>query len=633
MIRRQFLMLCVASVFCLVMLGVFSRSCSAAISSPTTTIVACSGWAPLTATIGAPTPITQGTEKSEEEKLLDKIARIRPGGYLSILKLGLITFVFLFWVWWVDWINRDALQVGEKLKMPPEFWNPVIVLSFLIGFAIVMLVPFFWAGYPVFVLAALLPPILYTFTRRSRIKSDKSAASAVKNKGKTDNIVVIEEELPQDEGAEVFFSTGGSDSNEKQARLIRARQSPEFPTLKNLMFDAQFKRAEQIMFDCGRDGAKVRILVDGIWHPFPPMDREMSDGVVHSIKALAGLNITDRRSSQTGSFDAKSDYGKANLHVRIQGVPTGERILLKVIEAKKEIMKLDELGMFPGMVQPLCESMNNPGITIISAPAGHGLTSSWQGAIASSDRLTRDISGFYKPDETETDIENIMPKPYDPAKGETSIESLKKILLAQPDAIVVPEVDDSATMDLLVLQANTQQRAIILRAQASSAAEAFLKMYAKSNDRGEFLKAARTATCQRLLRRLCPKCRVEVRVQPQMIQKLGGDPKRQGSVFNQYQLPPPAQRVDEQGNPIEFPPCETCGGIGFIGRIAVFELLKLDDRLREFIRKQPQAAAIEAAAVKLGKKSLTQQAYELVLLGVTSLAEVQRIFKPPQKKA
>ena len=633
MIRRQFLMLCVASVFCLVMLGVFSRSCSAAISSPTTTIVACSGWAPLTATIGAPTPITQGTEKSEEEKLLDKIARIRPGGYLSILKLGLITFVFLFWVWWVDWINRDALQVGEKLKMPPEFWNPVIVLSFLIGFAIVMLVPFFWAGYPVFVLAALLPPILYTFTRRSRIKSDKSAASAVKNKGKTDNIVVIEEELPQDEGAEVFFSTGGSDSNEKQARLIRARQSPEFPTLKNLMFDAQFKRAEQIMFDCGRDGAKVRILVDGIWHPFPPMDREMSDGVVHSIKALAGLNITDRRSSQTGSFDAKSDYGKANLHVRTQGVPTGERILLKVIEAKKEIMKLDELGMFPGMVQPLCESMNNPGITIISAPAGHGLTSSWQGAIASSDRLTRDISGFYKPDETETDIENIMPKPYDPAKGETSIESLKKILLAQPDAIVVPEVDDSATMDLLVLQANTQQRAIILRAQASSAAEAFLKMYAKSNDRGEFLKAARTATCQRLLRRLCPKCRVEVRVQPQMIQKLGGDPKRQGSVFNQYQLPPPAQRVDEQGNPIEFPPCETCGGIGFIGRIAVFELLKLDDRLREFIRKQPQAAAIEAAAVKLGKKSLTQQAYELVLLGVTSLAEVQRIFKPPQKKA
>jgi hypothetical protein len=305
MIRRQFLMLCVASVFCLVMLGVFSRSCSAAISSPTTTIVACSGWAPLTATIGAPTPITQGTEKSEEEKLLDKIARIRPGGYLSILKLGLITFVFLFWVWWVDWINRDALQVGEKLKMPPEFWNPVIVLSFLIGFAIVMLVPFFWAGYPVFVLAALLPPILYTFTRRSRIKSDKSAASAVKNKGKTDNIVVIEEELPQDEGAEVFFSTGGSDSNEKQARLIRARQSPEFPTLKNLMFDAQFKRAEQIMFDCGRDGAKVRILVDGIWHPFPPMDREMSDGVVHSIKALAGLNITDRRSREVGLWKSK----------------------------------------------------------------------------------------------------------------------------------------------------------------------------------------------------------------------------------------------------------------------------------------------------------------------------------------
>jgi len=118
-----------------------------------------------------------------------------------------------------------------------------------------------------------------------------------------------------------------------------------------------------------------------------------------------------------------------------------------------------------------------------------------------------------------------------------------------------------------------------------------------------------------------------------MIQKLGGNPKQQRTLFTQYKLPPPEQRIDEKGKPIEFPPCPTCGGLGYIGRIATFEVLQLDEQLRAVIRKQPQAAAIEAAAVKSGKLPLANQAYKLVLLGVTSLAEVQRIFNPPKKKS
>jgi len=344
------------------------------------------------------------------------------------------------------------------------------------------------------------------------------------------------------------------------------------------------------------------------------------------------LNPADRRTEQRGSFDIKSEFGKAKLAIRTQGVSTGERVFIDFVQTKKDIMRLDELGMFPGMVKKLSESLNTPGITIISAPATHGLTSSWQGAISSSDRLTRDCIGFYDENETESEIENIVPKPYNSAAGETSFESLQKVLLSQPDAIIIPTVADSETMDLLSHQANDEERAVIIRAQASSAAEAFLRTYATAKDRNAFLTAAKTVTCQRLVRRLCDDCRVQVRVKPQMIQKLGGNPKKQGSLYNQYKLPPPAQRVDEKGRPIEFPPCATCGGAGYIGRIAVFEILQLDDQLRAFIRKQPQAPAIEAAAVKLGKTPLANQAYKLVLLGVTSLAEVQSPLAPRKKR-
>ena len=637
MVRRYTWMLCVTTL-CLLSLGLFSTP---AIAVP--------------AMVPASTLRQEGddaevekddkdadksdSEKSEDgaegegEKTKAQGSTFKPDtGSLSFLKLGLIVLIFLPWVWYVDSINRDTLQFGDKTNLLPELWSPILVGSFLVGLLAVLFVPIFWAGFPFYAIAALVPPITYSFMRRSRA-SDDAVAKAIQSRRNAAGDEYVVEELPQDDGAEVAFSTGGADSTEKQGRLIRGRQSEEFPTVKNLIHDAQFKRAEQLMMDCGRDGARLRMLVDGVWHPAPPMEREMSDGVVTSIKDLAGLNPADRRSEQNGTLGVKSEFGKAKLDIRTQGVSTGERVFIQFVQAKKDIMRLDELGMFPDMVKKLSESLNTPGITIISAPAGHGLTSSWQGAIASSDRLTRDCVGFYDQDETESDLENIVPKPYNTAAGETSFESLQKILLSQPDAIIVPTVADSQTMDLLVQEANEQERAIITRAQASSAAEAFLRTYAISKDRNAFLTAAKTATCQRLVRRLCDDCRVQVRVKPEMIQKLGGNPKKQGSLFNQYKLPPPAQRVDEKGQPIEFPPCTTCGGAGYIGRIAVFEMLQLDDQLRAVIRKQPQPAAIEAAAVKLGKTPLINQAYKLVLLGVTSIAEVQRVFNPPKKRS
>ena len=116
-------------------------------------------------------------------------------------------------------------------------------------------------------------------------------------------------------------------------------------------------------------------------------------------------------------------------------------------------------------------------------------------------------------------------------------------------------------------------------------------------------------------------------MQPKVIAQLGGDPKQQSTIFNPWKLPPPEQRVDEKGKEIEFPPCETCGGLGYIGRIAVFEMISVNDELRQFIRKNPKAAPIEQEAVRLGKQPLASQAYRLVLLGVTSLAEAQRVLK------
>lgn len=549
----------------------------------------------------------------------------RPGGYLSWIKLLLIAGVFLIWVRMADWINRDSMKIGDRTKLVPEVWNPIVAFSFLVGFLVAISVPIFLAGFPVYVVLAWLPFTLYFFQRRGKLKSNPSIARQLTL---DPGDVPPPEALPQDGGAQVDFSPAGSDANQRQSNLIRARQTQGFIQLKELLLLTQFKRAEQVLMDYTRDSVSVRILVDGTWHALESMDRPTGDAVLASLKYLAGLNPVQRREKQSGQFSLKSEFGKSNMELVTQGVPTGERAQLKYIRSAQQVLTLSELGMFPEMVARIQTSLDKPGMSIISAPPGSGLTSSWQGALATADRLTRDCVGLIEENETETILENIVIHRYDESvAGKTQQDVLRAMLLTQPDMIAVPKIESAATLDLLTSQVLTQDRSVVFRTPAKSAAEAALRVYSLAGDRDQFLQALSNVTCQRLVRRLCDACKVEVQVQPKIIQQLGGDPNTQGTIFNQWKMPPPEQRVDEKGKPIEYPPCESCGGIGYIGRIAFFEMITFDDQLRQFMKKNPKIAPLEQAAVKLGKKPIAQQAYKLVLLGVTSLAEAQRVLK------
>ena len=547
-----------------------------------------------------------------------------PGGYLSWWKLLLIVVVFIFWVRMADWVNRDSMKIGKRTSMQSEFWSPMIAFPFLAGFILVISLPIFLAGLPIYLITAFMPVTVYFLIRRSRFKQNPNIKQYLKLKP---GEAPVAEALPQDEGVFIDFTPAGDTPNQKQGNLIRARQSDGFTGFKQLLALTQFKRAEQLQMEFTREGVSLRILVDGLWHPLDPIDRESGDAILSSMKNLAGLNAAERRALQTGSFRFKSDTGKAAITVVSKGVATGERVLMKYEISAKEALAFPQLGMFPNMVSQIKSVLDQNGTTIISAPPGCGLTSSWQGALVTADRLTRDCVGVIDQDEVETVQENIVIHRYEEGTEKSQLPVLKTLLLTQPDMLAVPKLETPEALDLLMHQVITQQRSVLLRTPAKSAAEALLKIYRQTSNRDQFLKATNNITCQRLIRRLCTDCRVEVRVQPKTIQQLGGNPKTQGTIYNQWRLPPPDQRVDDKGRPIEFSPCTTCGGIGYIGRIAIFEMLSLNDQLRTLIRQSPKISTVEAAAVKMGKTTITKEAYKLVLLGVTSLAEAQRILK------
>ncbi len=543
------------------------------------------------------------------------------GAYFSWWKLLLIALTFLVWVRNADWVNQDAVKIEKEAGLNTEIWNLLSVLALLGGFFAAISIPIFWIGYPLMLVATLVPFFWYRLVRRSKLKESQSLRRKLNPKQFAGE---SSEQLAQDQGVEMNINAAGASEADRSAALIRARQSPGFVDFKELLHQGMLKRADYIQIDYTQTQAAPRLFVDGTWHALPNMDRVKGDALLVSLKNVAGLDAQERRKKQAGDFSLKSEMGKAKLHVVSKGVKTGERVRITFVQSK-DIQPLPNLGMFPSMAKKFVAGLNSPGICIVSAPPKQGLTSTWQGMLVTADRLTRDCVVVMDDDETESSIENVAAKEFE--SDETAAEYLKKVFVTQPDAVAVPRVPSPEFMDLLCLEAKTQQRSIWMRAQASSAAEALLRLYSQASNRGDFRETVKYVTCQRLVRRLCDSCKQEIPVPPKMIQKLGGDPSKIKTLSRQWQLPPPEQRVDEKGNPIEFPACNVCGGIGYIGRIAVFEMITVNAAVREALKKTPKVAAIDAAAKESkAKKSMRSSAYQLVLMDVTSLQEVQNVL-------
>ena len=553
-----------------------------------------------------------------------------PGGYLSWWKLGICTFIFFVWVKLADWLNRDAQLVGKRIGLSPELWNPFVVGLFLVGFIAVISIPFFIAGVAVYVLTCVIPIAIYVLVRNSRVRENEvvfTFGHLMRLMGHEPPLIEPVEE-PEGE-AEIEFEAAGDSKSAVATNLLNARQSPMFGAVKNMIFDAVSRRANMLVMDYTPQSVSIKMQVDGIFHQVPTLDRASGDAMLVALKSLANLNPAERRQRQAGSFKGRLEDHKFICEVLSQGVKTGERVVLKFPIAKKDISSLGELGMALDTRDRLIHCLNSPGLVIVSAMPGGGLTSTWQAAVLAADRMTRDWIGVIDHDETDSELENIENTRFDSREGNSIVEVLPSLLLKQPNGIVAPKLVSKESTDLLTVQATEEERTVLTRTHARSAADALLRVMSLSGDRKRFLKAVTAVTSQRLLRRLCDNCKQPAASNPQLIQRLGGDPRNPPVIYTHFQPPVPPP-VDEKGVPIEIETCPACSGLGYIGLVGAFEVMVIDDTLRRGIAAQPDMATINKLAVGRGNRSLAQEGYRLVLAGITSIPEVQRVLKATQ---
>ena len=425
------------------------------------------------------------------------------------------------------------------------------------------------------------------------------------------------------------IKTIGIAKDEAQGLMIAARQLPGYPVALVILANAITSRADRILMDYSAQGATVRYRIDGVWETLPPVDRPTGDAALVVYKKMFGLNPAERRAKQDAKFATNFKDTDWVITFTSAGVPSGERVLFQIDTKKPTIKTLNDIGMREAMQETFRGMLNaDKGIVLVSGPPGQGLPTSWRISLESADKFVRDFVSLVNKAEPDPEIINVAQNYFEVGVGESPEEQFEKMLLKQPDVLVMPSLVNSYIADRVIDQINTLGKHSITRMVATDAVDAIIKLLTTYKPEAkEIVKLLSGVLNQRLVRRLCEKCKQPFQPTPQLLQKLGIPAGRVQKLFQPTIPPPPEQRVDAKGNPIEIEICKKCNGRGYYGRLAIFELLTVDDKLRQVVVKSAgNPDAIRQFAKQNGHLGFQEEGILACALGMTSLQEIQKMM-------
>jgi type II secretory ATPase GspE/PulE/Tfp pilus assembly ATPase PilB-like protein len=546
-------------------------------------------------------------------------------GFFSWVRILVIWLLFLIWVKSADWVNRDSQIIG----MGYGLWNPVVFFPFVVLLLLLIFIfggpLMFWIGYAVLWVAYLATYIPYVLKRNAAVKAHEKVFTPewfryefAQMANKVGWKIEAERKADYEKGAQVdLMAIAAKEERDNQANLITARQSPGYLFVKELIADMAERRSDRAILDYTQEAVLVRQHIDGVWHNSEGRDRESGDVMLAVMKTLANLNASERRKKQESKFGAKYKDHSYICPIVTQGVPTGERVIVQLLGGYQRAFKhFDDLGMRSKLAEQWTALLaRDKGVLVISAAPEGGLTTLTDVSLMETDRLLRDFVSIEEVNHREREVENIEVTTYDTSKGETAATIMPALIRKYPNVYVMRDFSDPEAAKLLLNEARDDDRLVITTVQAKDAAEALLRLLQQKVPHKDFANNVTAVLCGRLVRRLCDACKVAYTPTPDLLKKLGIPA---GKVEALYRSPKP-EEVDK--------PCKECAGLGLKGRIGLFELLVVDDKVREILLKQPKLDLLRKAARLAGMRTFQEEGVLLVAKGVTSLAELQRILK------
>lgn len=383
-----------------------------------------------------------------------------------------------------------------------------------------------------------------------------------------------------------------------------ANQPPVIRFVNLLVRDAYDAGASDIHLEATRSGLTARFRIDGVLAPAPDPPGQLQHAVVSRIKLLAELDIAERRRPQDGRIRVRLETRELDL--RVSTVPTmfGESVVLRLLDRGGRPVGLEELGMSPDVLRQITALAQRPhGMVLVTGPTGSGKTTTLYAALQ-----TRDAGGekiITVEDPIEYQLGSITQVPIHRQAGVTFASALRAILRQDPDVVMIGEMRDRETAEIAV-QAAMTGHLVFSTLHTNDAIAAIPRLL----DLGipDYLVAATVegVLAQRLVRKICANCRVAYDVPGDQIALLNGKPASMRSL---------SRGVG----------CDACRGTGFRGRIGLFELVILDDALKDAIVRRAGRAELRELGTRAGLQSIRADGWNKVKAGLTTIEEVLRV--------
>jgi type II secretory ATPase GspE/PulE/Tfp pilus assembly ATPase PilB-like protein len=585
-----------------------------------TALAVAGGVAPVFAQEGAAPPADAAEAAPAPAGPLIEGAEIGSHQPMSLIGPFLAAALALAWVAIGDWVNRDT----QIFNLGYKKWNPIYFFPFFIIAASLLFAPVpHWLRLTLMFVALLASTIPYVVIHNKNVLPHQTVLTSswfrhafAAMLGRAGVKISSERLADYEKGAAVdLYAMGAANANDDNANLLVARQSPGYLLVKDLVVDMVTRHSDRALLEYGPQAVSLRHEVDGVWHNGEARDRESGDVMLAVMKTLANLDAKDRRRKQSGKFGAKYDGNKFMLPLVTQGVAHGERVVLTRLNEKAKPHTYDALGMREALKEQWAEIMaRDRGLVVFSAMPGGGLTTMMNASLEETDRLMRDFFAIEEVNHREHEIQNVSVHTYDASKGETPATIIPGLVRLYPNAYVCRDLVDAESATLLMNEI-PDDRLVITSIPAREAAEALLRLLQMKLPQKQFASVVTAVLYQRLIRKLCPDCKVAYTPPAEVLKKLGIPP---GKVQQLYR-PPKPEEVEK--------PCQTCQAIGYLGRTGLFELLVVTDQMREILAKQPSLELLKKAARADNQRSLQEEGILLVAKGVTSLQELQRVLK------
>ncbi|MCX7739229.1 MAG: GspE/PulE family protein [Hydrogenothermaceae bacterium] len=388
--------------------------------------------------------------------------------------------------------------------------------------------------------------------------------------------------------------------------LASGEESPIVNLVNSILIKANTLNSSDIHFEPYEDGAVVRFRMDGILHEYLKIPTQTYQSVVSRIKVISNLNIAEKRVPQDGRIGIK--IGSKDVDVRVSVIPTvfGERVVLRLLDKSGFNLTLEDLGFSDSALTVFQRVLKKPyGIVLVTGPTGAGKSTTLYASLHYIKDPRKNIITIEEP--VEYQIRGISQIQVNPKVGLTFATGLRSILRQDPDIIMVGEIRDSETADIAIHAALTGHL-VLSTLHTNDSVSSIPRLIDMGMEPFLVANSLEGVLAQRLVRKICPNCKVPYKPSEFELVELKLDPSKDYTFYR------------GEG-------CSHCLGSGYKGRIGIFEVFEADQTVKSMIGKNTESTDILNYLKFNGFKTMFEDGVDKVLKGITTPSEVLAVIK------